>query len=389
MTDASADLPPDQPRAEIASAESGRPDESKPEPAADAPADRPGPKPRTLVLLPNPPRVEPEPKIEHPAAGFRQRHALMRHTLVTTAAAALLAVFFAAGTLLAGRGHDSGRSVTVATAGDVTPPTGPAALPGPPPPTPQEEANRRIADLTAQIRGLSDSVDALRGRMDKMRAGSETLGTTVASLRADLDRNRAGDDLRAMKKSVDALRQGLDQAKADSAAALAQMAQKLDRADRDSGQKTATGVDADDLRALKKSVDALKDGLGQAKTDSAAALAQIAQRLDRVEHEPTAKVAQVSDRLDRSERRTVVPADATGSISPRSATALPPKPAAIPGFAVRDVSDGAALIEGRNGLFEISPGDSIPGVGLVQSIERRGRGWAVITSRGVISSAQP
>jgi len=352
---------------------------------------------RTLTLLPNPPGADAEAeaeKAEAPAAtGFRQKHSLVRRTLVTTAAAALLAVFFAAGTLLPGKGHDSVRSVTVAAAGDWTSPTASAA-PALPKPTPQEDANRRMAELTAQIHGLSDSVDALRVRVDTMRAGADTVSASVATLRADLDRNRTTDDVRAIKKSVDALRQGLEQSKVDSAAALNQLAQKLDHAGQDGGQKIAAATspnhESEDLRALKKSVDALKDGFGQAKADSSAALAQIVQRLDRAEREPTAKVAQLGERLDRLEHRTTVAsADVTGSIPAPLAAALPPKPPAIPGFAVRDVTDGAALIESRNGLFEISPGETIPGGGLVQSIERRGREWVVITSRGVISSARP
>jgi hypothetical protein len=33
------------------------------------------------------------------------------------------------------------------------------------------------------------------------------------------------------------------------------------------------------------------------------------------------------------------------------------------------------------------PGETIPGAGTVKSIERRGAGWIVITSRGLVDSA--
>jgi len=43
-------------------------------------------------------------------------------------------------------------------------------------------------------------------------------------------------------------------------------------------------------------------------------------------------------------------------------------------------------VESRRGLREIAPGDSLPGAGRVQAIERRGRQWVVVTSNGVIDA---
>ena len=59
----------------------------------------------------------------------------------------------------------------------------------------------------------------------------------------------------------------------------------------------------------------------------------------------------------------------------------------IEGWVLREVYDGVALIEGRNKrLLEIAPGQSLAGVGRVESIERRGRSWVVVTTRGIITS---
>ena len=55
---------------------------------------------------------------------------------------------------------------------------------------------------------------------------------------------------------------------------------------------------------------------------------------------------------------------------------------------VRDVYNGIALVESPRGSIEVAPGAIIPGAGTVKSIERRGRGWIVITSRGLIDSAR-
>lgn len=54
---------------------------------------------------------------------------------------------------------------------------------------------------------------------------------------------------------------------------------------------------------------------------------------------------------------------------------------------LRDVYDGVALLQGRaGGLREVAPGQYVPGIGEIQSIERRGRSWVVITSRGIIEA---
>ena len=62
------------------------------------------------------------------------------------------------------------------------------------------------------------------------------------------------------------------------------------------------------------------------------------------------------------------------------------KPATIDGWLLRDVYGGVALVEGRAGLREVAPGEYVPGVGEIRSIERRGRSWVVVTSRGLIQA---
>jgi len=85
-------------------------------------------------------------------------------------------------------------------------------------------------------------------------------------------------------------------------------------------------------------------------------------------------------------------ADATGSIPAPAATPAPaPKPApqiarlpTIDGWVVRAVANGGALIEGRDGIFEVYAGDPLPGVGRVDAIRRQDGRWVVVTSRGLI-----
>jgi hypothetical protein len=59
----------------------------------------------------------------------------------------------------------------------------------------------------------------------------------------------------------------------------------------------------------------------------------------------------------------------------------------VDGWILREVYDGAALVEARNGrLYEIAPGGVLPGIGRVGSIERRGTRWVVLTDKGFIGN---
>ncbi|HZP69271.1 MAG TPA: hypothetical protein VFB29_04945 [Pseudolabrys sp.] len=61
-------------------------------------------------------------------------------------------------------------------------------------------------------------------------------------------------------------------------------------------------------------------------------------------------------------------------------------PTTIPGWIVRDVANGTAVVQGPNGVWRVARGDSLPGVGRVDSIVRWGNRWIVATSRGLIST---
>ncbi|KQP25236.1 hypothetical protein ASF27_09890 [Methylobacterium sp. Leaf102] len=62
------------------------------------------------------------------------------------------------------------------------------------------------------------------------------------------------------------------------------------------------------------------------------------------------------------------------------------KPPASDNWAVREVYDGIAVLEDRKRrLVEVGIGDTVPGVGRIETIERRGRAWAVVTRQGVIT----
>jgi hypothetical protein len=126
-------------------------------------------------------------------------------------------------------------------------------------------------------------------------------------------------------------------------------------------------------------------------------------RLDKVEKaqaEPAAKLAKLSEAVDKPHAAPVAAAaaaatpaaakDVTGSIAaPATTPAAAPKAevARLPtveGWVLRDVSNGAALIEGRRGMYEVYAGDPIPGLGRVDAIRRQDGHWVVVTGKGLI-----
>src|SRR6185312_12683279 len=62
------------------------------------------------------------------------------------------------------------------------------------------------------------------------------------------------------------------------------------------------------------------------------------------------------------------------------------KPATIPGWMVVDVRDGTAVLEGPDGIRMAARGDTIPGLGRVESIVRWGNRWVIATASGLIAT---
>jgi hypothetical protein len=139
-----------------------------------------------------------------------------------------------------------------------------------------------------------------------------------------------------------------------------------------------------DLAALKVSIDAGNRGAN-------AQFTRIGERIERIERsqaEPAAKLNKAVDTLDRLARGDAASRDVTGTIAPPvgAAPIVQGAPGAVPGWTVRDVRRGTALIEGRMGIIEVDQGDVIPGLGRVEAIRKQDGRWVVVTSRGLITS---
>jgi hypothetical protein len=208
----------------------------------------------------------------------------------------------------------------------------------------------------APVARTADLDTALPWRRDKVLSGAET-----AHLK---------EELRTLHAEVQTARANLEQARTQEAART------------------------QDLRMLRAALEA-------AKTETASVKADLTARLDRADQVAQAS-GKLGERVDRIERRLADPVVTSSIARPETkpelkadakpepkAVAEPPKPMAetpkpVQGYVLRDVYRGVALIETRRGMIEVATGDSIPGAGRVQSIERHAGKWRVVTTNGFI-----
>jgi hypothetical protein len=150
--------------------------------------------------------------------------------------------------------------------------------------------------------------------------------------------------------------------------------------------KNAVAKLSADIAALKASIDSMAK-------NSAAQYARINERVERSEKaqgEPAAKIARLADAVEKLERKGAAPASAsaspeiTGSIVPKQQD----KPSVVAGWVLREVFDGAAMVESRYGLYEVVPGANLPGLGRVETIRRQDGRWVVVTPKGLIVSSR-
>jgi hypothetical protein len=162
--------------------------------------------------------------------------------------------------------------------------------------------------------------------------------------------------------------------------------------------KTASAASAQNP-GLEEAVARIDADLAALKKLGAAQAAKIGDRIDKVEKaeaEPAAKLAKLSEAVEKLHAvpppapapvaSVPAPKETTGSIQPAAAV---PKPeiARLPtleNWLLRDVANGGALIEGRQGMFEVFAGDEVQGLGRVDAIRRQDGRWVVVTTKGLI-----
>ena len=80
------------------------------------------------------------------------------------------------------------------------------------------------------------------------------------------------------------------------------------------------------------------------------------------------------------------PAAVAMATKPSLAPAPETRPTTIPGWTVVEVRDGTAVLEGPEGIKMAARGDTIPGIGRIDSIVRWGNRWIVATAHGLIAT---
>jgi hypothetical protein len=147
------------------------------------------------------------------------------------------------------------------------------------------------------------------------------------------------------------------------------------------------------ITQLRSEIAALKAGVDATSRNTSAQYSKLVERFDRVERAQSAAPKSDAALPKEANKESAKEAnkEITGSVTLPSGTAaaLPPAPPAgiVPGWAVRDVYRGVAMLQSRlGGMVEVEPGDVLPSLGRIESIRRQDGRWVVITSRGMITS---
>lgn len=158
-----------------------------------------------------------------------------------------------------------------------------------------------------------------------------------------------------------------------------------------SGATVSIALDVDQLKDavahMKTDLATLKTAADQVAKANTSQVGKIGDRLDRIEKaqaEPNAKIAKLSEALDklRTQPAAAPAPETTGSIAEPKPE--PKKPPVVQGWVLRDVQSGIALVQGPQGLFDVEPGDPLPGLMKVEAIRREAGRWVVVTNKGWI-----
>src|SRR5262249_30306851 len=126
----------------------------------------------------------------------------------------------------------------------------------------------------------------------------------------------------------------------------------------------------------------LKASFGESEVGANARLLELVTQVNRTE-----KVeADLAARIAKLEKPT---AAAKADVSPEITGSV--KPASTPiasGWVLWRVYQGRAVVQGRDGVYDVIPGADLPGLGVVREITQRDGRWVVITENGMIVPAQ-
>ena len=124
------------------------------------------------------------------------------------------------------------------------------------------------------------------------------------------------------------------------------------------------------------------DKLEKAQAEPAAKIAKLSEAVDKLRAAPATAPAPVAAATGKGRHRLdCAPAAAAAATAPKVEVGRLPT---VDGWVLRDVANGGALIEGRQGVYEVYTGDPVPGLGRIDAIRRQDGRWVVVTSKGLI-----
>jgi hypothetical protein len=241
--------------------------------------------------------------------------------------------------------------------------------------------SREAADSrgdTNAARKLADANEAERGDIRALREEIRALQAKLDSL----DKRSESGERGTLEAKLNSLDRKIEANHADAANIAAQIEARLEKNDKSMGRLEAA------ISARSSIPTASNDVKGDVK--------------------PAAKVAAPAPATTVS-AKPPVPAtantDAKGGVKPAAKVASPAPAAPTAGganakaadaakpigdYTVREVQDGIALVQGRaGGLYEVGPGDRLPGAGRVLAVEKIGQKWVVVTESGRIDGLAP
>lgn len=173
-------------------------------------------------------------------------------------------------------------------------------------------------------------------------------------------------ELKSIKGAVENMKGDREKSRGDILAKQAQLSERVERA----GQENASRIGR-----LAEQVDRIEKSTRQASAEKAADKADKSDKPERVAAAPIPPARPVRDVAHTGSLPDPKAADQKGD----------PRKTPLDGYVVRDYDDGYALIETRAGRYiDVAVGYTLPGVGKVEAIERRGRQWVVVTPKGYI-----
>jgi hypothetical protein len=240
----------------------------------------------------------------------------------------------------------------------------------PPRATAAQPAARRTLPIAAML-AIAVAAGAAGGALATIALVHAPGGQATAAASANTELSAS---VGKIENDIATLKASLEQTNQTSLVELNKTSERLDRLEKAEGE-LAKVAKPGELQKLSEAVERLRTA--QASAPAAPATTRERETTAARERETTASVAPATSQ----------PTATTAAGVPAQSTATPPALGRLPvvdGWVLRDVGRGGALIEGRQGLYEVYAGDPVPGLGKVDAIRKQDGRWVVVTTKGLV-----